>query len=97
MKKGIIAFSLLLLTASCSEKTTGVISDVAEVTMPTVELKNGKAIFEKKCHRCHKLKVIDNYSAIQWANILPAMAKKAKLSETDEALVKGYVTWELAN
>ncbi len=96
MKKGIIAFSILLLATSCSDKTAGTVAEV-EAALPTAELTQGKAIYEKKCHRCHKLKVIDNYSAEAWNNILPAMAKKAKLEATDEALVKGYVTWELAN
>ena len=94
MKKGLIAFSILLFTASCSDKTT---PTVEEVKLPTAELQSGKTIYEKKCHRCHKLKVIDNYSAEQWNNILPDMAKKSRLSEGDEALVKGYVIWELAN
>ncbi len=94
MKKGLIAFSILLFTASCSDKTT---PTVAEVELPSVELQSGRTIYQKKCHRCHKLKVIDNYSAEQWDNILPAMAKKARLSEEDQALVKGYIVWELAN
>ncbi len=94
MKKGFIAFSILLFTASCSSSTT---PTTPEVTLPTVELQSGKTIYEKKCHRCHKLKVIDNYSAEQWNNILPDMASKARLSDEDEALVKAYVVWELAN
>ncbi len=95
MKKGFLAFSLLLLTVSCSEKVTG--PATPEVKLPTAELQSGKTIYEKKCHRCHKLKVIDNYSAEQWNNVLPDMAHKAHLSESDEVLVKGYVVWELAN
>ncbi len=94
MKKGLIAFSILLLTASCAEKT---IPNVSEVELPTVELKSGKAIYTKKCHRCHKLKTIDSYSAEQWDNILPDMAHKSRLSDSDEALVKAYIAWELVN
>jgi len=98
MNKRILIISCLtLLAVSCSEKTTEVVTEVAEVTMPTIELKQGKSIYENKCHRCHKLKTIDNYSAVQWANILPDMSKKAKLPAADEALVKSYVAWELAN
>ena len=97
MKKGLIAFSLILLTASCSDKTAGTVAENAAEALPTAELTQGKAIFEKKCHRCHKLKVIDNYSAEAWNNILPDMSKKAHLAPENQALLKGYITWELAN
>ena len=92
MKALLIPISILLLTVSCS--TT---PKVAEVELPTAELQSGRTIYQKKCHRCHKLKVIDNYSAEQWDNILPDMASKSRLSDADEALVKAYVVWELAN
>jgi len=94
MKTVLIAISILLVTASCSNSST---PKVAEVELPSVELQSGRTIYQKKCHRCHKLKVIDNYSAEQWNNILPDMASKSHLSEVDEALVKAYVVWELAN
>ena len=96
MKK-IIFVGVLALFASCSPKTTEVIEEKVPVTYPTAEIGQGKGLYDGKCGECHNLKKVDNYSSEAWAKILPVMAKKAKLAESETALIQEYVMWELNN
>ena len=98
MKKTLFILGTITLFAACAPKTTeAVIEEVAEVAMPTGEAAKGKLLYEAQCQKCHKLKVIDNYSAERWDVVLPDMAQKAKLEMSDQALIGQYVNWELAN
>ena len=84
---------------SCSPKTSGSVVPVVqeEAMLPTLELKEGKSIFDSKCSRCHAPVIIDNYTQERWNKILPDMARRAKLSVENTALVQAYVSWELNN
>ncbi len=96
MKK-IALIGCLALFASCAEKTTAVVEEEVKVSYPTAEIEQGKGLYDAKCQKCHKLKIVDNYTTEQWAEILPKMAKKAKLEDSETALVQEFVTWELQN
>lgn len=100
MKKITLFIGVSLIIISCSPKTTeAVIETVAETeaadAMPSIEIAEGKGLYEAKCHRCHKLKTVTDYNEAQWANILPDMASKAKLDESQTALVNQYITWKI--
>jgi len=98
MIKKISALGVLLYLASCSPTTTeAVVENVSEVAAPTGEAAQGKTIYEEKCQKCHKLKIIDNYSTERWSEVLPVMAEKAKLEGSEETLIGQYVNWELSN
>ena len=103
MKKITLFIGVSLFIISCSPKTTEVIETVEEtavqtesvLTMPSAAITEGKVIYEAKCHRCHKLKTVTDYSEAQWANILPDMANKSKLDESQTALVDQYIHWSI--
>ncbi|MEJ6776919.1 MAG: hypothetical protein QNK85_06305 [Crocinitomicaceae bacterium] len=103
MKKLILFIGVSLFIISCSPKTTEVIETFtgteakteAVLAMPSAETAEGKVIYEEKCHRYHKLKTVTDYSEAQWANILPDMAKKSKLDESQTALVDQYIHWSI--
>ena len=96
MKKLIFVGTVALL-ASCAPKTTEVVEEAIEVSYPTAEIGQGKGLYDAKCQKCHKLKVVDNYTTEEWATILPKMAKKAKMEDSETALVQEFITWELQN
>lgn len=98
MKKILFIFSILAIAVACAPKLTTpeptpVISDTAEVM--TSEAAVGKTVYSTSCVKCHKAKVIDEYSKEQWAGILPKMIIKAKLDETQANQVTQYINWEL--
>lgn len=100
MKKITLFIGVTLFVISCSPKTTeAVVETVTEVeaedAMPTMEIAEGKGLYEAKCHRCHKLKTVTDYTESQWANILPDMAKKAKLDDSQTGKINQYITWKI--
>jgi mono/diheme cytochrome c family protein len=90
-----VIFSSALL-ASCSPHTTA-IGEVkkAETTTPSVEISEGKSLFEAHCGTCHKLPIVSRYSKEKWQKILPVMCKKAKLDASQENKLTAYVNWKL--
>lgn len=50
----------------------------------------GKLINEKSCGSCHKLKDPTRFTEQQLNKIIPNMAKKAKISDTEKDLVLKY-------
>lgn len=54
-------------------------------------LARGREIYLDGCVRCHGLYRIERYSAAEWQQILPEMAREARLSEADEAAVGAYL------
>jgi cytochrome c2 len=100
MKKVLTFVFILIIAAACHKKavpstslatpepapaTTAVAADPAMVEA-------GHAIFTTKCTKCHKLKIVENYTAERWTGILKAMVPKAKLDSTEAAQVTAYVT-----
>lgn len=101
MKKYLFGFILAIGVVACAPKLTETNQEIveakekpAEVSMSTDAIE-GKKVYAKKCSSCHEIKVIDNYTAKQWAGILPDMSEKAKLNETSSRQVASYVNWEL--
>ena len=73
---------------------------VEEVTPITTDVIStdaiaGKKLYFSECVKCHKAKLIDNFTDAQWAGILPGMIVKAKIDETQASQVTQYVNWEL--
>lgn len=96
MKK-LIFIGVVAFIASCTPKTAEVVETATPVTYPTAEIAQGKDLYDSKCSTCHKLKTVDKYSTEQWAKILPDMAHKAKLVDSETALIQEFITWELNN
>lgn len=55
------------------------------------ELNEGKAIFEGNCNKCHSLKKPFKKTEEEVKNVLPKMAKKAKIDTKQEELVLKYL------
>lgn len=96
MKK-MIFVGVVAILASCTPKTAEVVETKTTVTYPTTEIAQGKGLYDTKCSTCHKLKIVDKYTTEQWAKILPNMAEKAKLPDSETALIQEFITWELNN
>jgi hypothetical protein len=57
-------------------------------------LETGRLIFTSshKCARCHRPKMIVDYTTEQWKqSIMPRMSKKANLSEVEEQYLMAYI------
>ena len=91
--------AIVVVAVSCSPKTSGSVTPVVkeQAMLPTLELKQGKSIYDSKCSQCHAPMAIDNYTQEQWNKILPDMSIRAKLTATDASLVQAYVTWGINN
>lgn len=84
----------LILLANCSPKTGK--STAASTTRPEVhysaaQLAEGQTIFTSHCGKCHQLFQPEEKSVAKWNAVLPAMIKKAKLSDDQGDLVRAYV------
>ena len=99
MQKILFIFSIAIIAVSCSPKTSGSVVPVVkkEAMLPTIELKQGKSIYDSKCSQCHAPKIIEEYTQEQWNKILPDMSLRAELSIEDATLVEAYVVWGLNN
>jgi len=64
---------------------------VHQIHRSTEEFENGKAIMAQSCKKCHVLFDPQDYKVEEWEKILKVMIPKARLSETDAALVKDYI------
>jgi hypothetical protein len=98
MKKSILYSSLCAILLSCGSTklltptqadVDRVKSEFPEVTVAS--LNEGKSIMENNCNRCHKLFHPETKNVEQWNQIVPIMAKKAKLNAADEQKVLRYI------
>lgn len=51
----------------------------------------GLQIMHEKCVKCHEFKTVKSVKFDRWEKVYPRMARKAKLSESESALVWNYV------
>ncbi len=51
----------------------------------------GRHIYITTCAKCHSVEPVKNYSAAQWATIMPDMAQRSKLTPAQEHQVTTYV------
>jgi cytochrome c5 len=102
MKKTIIAFTILTaIISSCAPKVVveQEVTPVKEqtVTKPEVKYLEGKTLFDNNCGKCHELFQPSQFSKAEWAKIVPAMAKEAKLNPTQENQILMYVQYGAMN
>ncbi|MEQ3661469.1 MAG: cytochrome c5 [Flavobacterium sp.] len=103
MKKYLLITILGVVFVACTAKKAvtestdnkNSVSLEAPIIPLTAELAHGKTIFETKCGRCHDLVKPESYSKEKWTPIMNSMAKKAKISDEEKALVYNYVTMNL--
>jgi hypothetical protein len=102
MKKIFIAFATCAaIISSCAPKVVfeQEITPVKEQTetKPEVKYLEGKTLFQDNCGKCHELFQPSQFSKAQWAKIVPAMAKEAKLNATQENQILLYVQYGAMN
>jgi cytochrome c5 len=97
MKKCLYAFFVLFATACTASKLIAPTQSDADRGSQKFQgytlsdLNQGKAIYESHCNKCHPYKVPQSRNEAKWDTIIPEMAKKSKLSSTEEDLVLKYV------
>jgi len=66
---------------------------VAEVkrSYTDAQLEEGKLIWQGSCKKCHALFTPESRGVEKWENVLPRMAKRAKLDDTAAAKVRAYL------
>lgn len=79
---------VLFITAACHSSMK-----VGDTRYKKADATAGQAIYDTggKCAKCHKPKVVANYTPEKWVGILDKMIPKAKLDATEAKLVTAYV------
>lgn len=54
-------------------------------------LAEGRALYVGRCAKCHAVEPVSDYSAAEWATIMPDMADRTKLTPRETAAVTAYV------
>ena len=96
---GMLAVGTLVLilgiAQGCSTVPTSVAAPLPAHVPDNSSIASGRKIYVSllKCAMCHRPKPVSDYSAETWSeDILPRMAKKARLSPQQYAQVLTYVT-----
>jgi nitrate/TMAO reductase-like tetraheme cytochrome c subunit len=97
-KPYIIAFLIIcVFIAACSHKLYAPVeADAAWANtkwenIDLAALYRGKKYYSKNCGKCHSLKNPAKYSEKEWRQIMPKMAKKAKINDTTANIILAYV------
>lgn len=67
-------------------------SVVAEPTVMTAELAEGKSLYDNNCAKCHRLYDAKDFSAEEWKPIVARMQKKAHLDDLQGQKIYNYLT-----
>ena len=92
-------FAVLITVAISAQscRNTSEISQMDETSMLSPDVSEGKVIFVRDCTRCHEEKKVNDFTAVQWSNILPRMIIQAQLNDDEGRQVTAYVEWSLEN
>lgn len=88
MKKLLALAGMAFFAASCTPKA---VPTVADSSIKTDQLAQGKTLFENSCGRCHDLPNPTDFTSVQWVGIMNSMAPKAKFNDEQHKLVYDYV------
>ena len=104
MKKSFLALVSLVLISCAVKLVTPTQTDVERVqskypNYTLEELNQGKAMYEKHCAECHKLKNPTKFSEEKWKKIVPEMVEKANKkhpnnidAQTEDLILKYVIT-----
>lgn len=93
----LLLFSSLILSCATIEELAPLV-DEAAVNLaissgvdPSMAAR-GRTIYITSCVRCHSPEPVAGYDLVYWqTDILPKMAKRSKLSETDTQALEAYI------
>ena len=60
------------------------------------QVEEGRRLYLTTCTKCHSAEPVRDYSAAQWATILPDMAEESHFTEAQTAAVAAYIRAVLA-
>ncbi len=93
MSRGIIAFlsAAGLLLGGCRT-----LAEIAPPVQPAMNgdvavLSSGRQIYLQRCASCHSLEAVDDYTAAEWDELLPAMNRKSKLNPAQADQLRQYL------
>ena len=90
--KFIIGLFALTLAYGCSTVNKLPSTEVITNTAATIDLAQGKILYEGKCGRCHSLYEPSKFTTAQWKPILDRMAPEAKITDEQRDLIYTYLT-----
>ena len=83
---------LVWVIAACATKLyIPAIPDSVESGISVENLTRGRSLYVKNCSDCHTLYLPEKRTSAKWELVFPKMQKKAKVSDNDMELIKGYV------
>jgi hypothetical protein len=62
------------------------------VSQPAGTMDKAEYLYKNKCGGCHKIYKKDDFSNEKWSKIIASMKIKARLTETEEHIIKDYLT-----
>ena len=51
----------------------------------------GRQVYLQRCAACHSLEAVDDYTAAEWDELLPAMNRKSKLDPAQAEQLRQYL------
>ncbi len=86
-------FALFAVSCGSSYKAPPITPQLAKISpAPVTELERGFFIHQAKCAKCHAFENPADYEVRELSQeIMPQMARKAKLADTDEKAVLAYL------
>ncbi|MEO8616676.1 MAG: hypothetical protein ABI600_16145 [Luteolibacter sp.] len=95
LRPALLSGAIALLAASCgpSYLAPPVTPQLIKISLaPVTELERGFAIHQAKCAKCHSFENPADYAISELSHeIIPEMARKAKLDMADEKAVLAYL------
>jgi mono/diheme cytochrome c family protein len=87
----LVVLTLAALTGCASlDSAAPPVSVLSAAADPSV-LATGRALYTGRCAKCHAVEPIHDYSASDWARIIPDMAERTKLTPAETAALTAYV------
>lgn len=98
MKKLVTISILSFIVFACSKKTATTVTKTetsektSSASVSEAQFLAGKAVYEAKCGKCHKLYNPSRGNMTQWTKWIDRMAPKAKLTDEEKQQVTDYVS-----
>jgi len=86
----IVLIAIALYSCGSSKSTTTMIE--AKPVTSSIEIAEGKSLFESNCAKCHQLYTSSDFSKEQWKPIVHQMQRKAHLTDSEGLKIYNYLT-----
>lgn len=92
--KRFFSLAVVVLLSSAGGIFAAKQNDTAKNKTPVDSVSTGKALYEKNCVRCHKLKDPAKYTKAQWPGLVNKMQKRAKITDEEKSIILTYLATE---